>query len=105
MNRQLIIGFLFTLPLSAAAHGGAKPKTAAAEPVTNIITAPAPAPSGSRTLKMGDNDIETIQTRPRHNTMFIFQGGENVVFAGGGDTDPLTTVNPLKSAIILYLQN
>jgi hypothetical protein len=88
VNRQLIIGFLFTLPLSAAANGGAKPKTAAAAPVTNVITAPAPAPSGSRTLKMGDNDIETIQTRPRHNTMLIFQGGENVVFAGGGDTDP-----------------
>jgi hypothetical protein len=85
VNRQLITAFLFTLPLSAADNAGAKSKTPAAEPVTNVVTAP--AQSGARILKMGDNDIETIQTRPRHNTMLIFQG-ENVVFAGGGDTDP-----------------
>ena len=85
MNCQLITAVLFTLPLGAAVNEGAKPKTPAAEPVTNLVTAP--AQSGARTLKMGDNDIETIQTRPRHNTMLIFQG-ENVVFAGGGDTDP-----------------
>ncbi len=83
MNRQLITAFVFTLPLSAAA----KPKvtTPTPEPMVNVVTMP--AQSGARSLKMGDSDIETIQTRPRHNTMLIFQG-ENVTFAGGGDTDP-----------------
>ena len=81
MNRRCIITLLFTVPLSVSA----KPKKPAAVPMVNV--AATPAPSGARNLKMGDNDIETIQTRPRHNTMLIFQG-ENVTFAGGGDTDP-----------------
>ena len=87
MKRQLIIGCLFALPLGAVA--GAKPKTTtpAVEPTNNIIVAPAPAPSGSRKVSMGDEEVVTIQTRPRHNTMLIFQD-ENVVSAGGGDTDP-----------------
>ena len=80
MNRQLIAVFMFTLPLSAAA----KPKVVT-EPAMNLVTVP--ANSGSRSVKMGDSDIETIQTRPRHNTMLIFRD-ENVTFAGGGDTDP-----------------
>jgi hypothetical protein len=105
VNRQLIITFLFTLPLGAAADAGAQPKTPAAEPATNLVTAP--APSGSRTLKMGDSDIETIQTRPRHNTMLIFQG-ENVVFAGGGDTDPhrwvMESPSKTKQTNIFYVK-
>ena len=81
MNRQLIAAFLSTLPLSAAAKP--KPVVPSPEPTINVGA----KPTGARTVKMGDNDIETIQTRPRHNTMLIFQG-ENVTFAGGGDTDP-----------------
>jgi hypothetical protein len=77
---QLIAAFLLTLPLNAAA----KPKGPVPNP--GIVTVRA-KPAGSRSIKMDDNDIETIQARPRHNTMLIFQG-ENVVFAGGGDTDP-----------------
>ena len=72
---------LFALPLTAAA----KPKVPTPEPGhcdCRLRSRPAHGP-----IKMDDNDIETIQTRPRHNTMLIFQG-ENVVFAGGGDTDP-----------------
>ena len=78
--KKLIVTCLFALPLTAAA----KPKVPAPEP--GIVTVAA-KPVGARSIKMDDNDIETIQTRPRHNTMLIFQG-ENVVFAGGGDTDP-----------------
>jgi hypothetical protein len=84
VNRQLITALIIAAGAHVANGADTKPKTPAAEPVTNLATAP--AQSGARVLKMGDNDIETIQARPRHNTMLIFQG-ENVVFAGGGDTD------------------
>jgi hypothetical protein len=54
---------------------------------SNLITAAPTGKGGARAVKMDDHDIETIQTRPRHNTMLIFDG-ENIAFAGGGDTDP-----------------
>ncbi len=105
MNRRLNTAFLFTLPLSAAAQPKTPPPVPTAEPDTNLIVAP--KSGGARNVRMGDDDIETIQTRPRHNTMLIFQG-ETVAFAGGGDTDPhrwvMESPSKTKQTNIFYVK-
>jgi hypothetical protein len=85
MLYRLTAAVVLCLPLAAAPKIKARVKPDAA--TSNLITAASTAKGGARTVKMGDNDIETIQTRPRHNTMLVFDG-ENITFAAGGDTDP-----------------